>query len=357
MRRVKAFIGGFDRPNLYLRVDNFKTEREKRDALVHRLRWADKPGIIYTGTRKAAEEISRALADEQVDALFYHAGMKATERHQVQERFMQGGAEVIVATNAFGMGVDKPDIRFVYHLDPPDSLESYYQEIGRAGRDGKRAEAVLFYRPEDIGAQAYKANQGKIETEMLERLATQIAAEGEPISPEELREEAGIPGRKLTSALQRLADAGATETLAGGEVRATRRKPRELLLRSTNTAARRTGNGLSRCARMRKPARAVGNGCCATWAMNIRGPATGVTIAKPRRARSPIRVPARAAKWFSGRLLSPQCVVYRHETRTKRQLFEFAEIEIRDRPPVHFFGPPVHDIQPIDRAAGWRLVG
>ena len=220
MRRTREFIGGFDRPNLYLRVDHFKTEREKREALVHRVRWTDKPGIIYTGTRKAAEEIMRALADEQVDALFYHAGMKPKERREVQERFMQGGADVIVATNAFGMGVDKPDIRFVYHLDPPDSLEAYYQEIGRAGRDGKRAEAVLFYRPEDIGAQSYKTGQGKIETEVLERLAKQIAAEGEPVSPEELREEAGISGRKLTSALQRLEDAGATETLAGGEVQA-----------------------------------------------------------------------------------------------------------------------------------------
>lgn len=220
MRRVKAFVGGFDRPNLYLRVDHFKTEGEKRQALVHRVRWADKPGLIYAGTRKAAEEIMRALADERVGALFYHAGMKAKERQEVQERFMQGGAEVIVATNAFGMGVDKPDIRFVYHLHPPDSLESYYQEIGRAGRDGKRAETVLFYRPQDIGAQSYKTGQGRIESKVLERLATQIAAEGEPIDPKEAGEAVGVSRRKLTSALQRLEDVGATETLPGGEVQA-----------------------------------------------------------------------------------------------------------------------------------------
>jgi len=107
MRRPKIFVRGFDRPNIHLRVDHFQTGPEKRDALVHRVRWADKPGIIYTGTRKAAEEIVQALAAEQIDALFYHGGMKSKDRHQIQERFMSGGADVIVATNAFGMGVDK----------------------------------------------------------------------------------------------------------------------------------------------------------------------------------------------------------------------------------------------------------
>src|SRR6185437_2743697 len=101
-------------------------EGEKREALVHRARWADKPGIIYTGTRRAAEEIMEALATEGMDALFYHAGMKAKDRHEVQERFMSGACDVMVATNAFGMGVDKPDIRFVYHLDASDSLDGYY---------------------------------------------------------------------------------------------------------------------------------------------------------------------------------------------------------------------------------------
>ena len=146
MRRPKIFVQGFDRPNIYLRVDVSRREAEKREALVHRVRWADKPGIIYTGTRKAAEEIMRALEAEQIEALFYHGGLKGQERHEIQERFMSGEAEVMVATNAFGMGVDKPDIRFVYHYDASDSLDSYYQEIGRAGRDGDKAEAVLFYR-------------------------------------------------------------------------------------------------------------------------------------------------------------------------------------------------------------------
>jgi ATP-dependent DNA helicase RecQ len=139
--------------------------------------WADKPGIIYTGTRTAAEEIMLGLDEEGVHSLFYHGGLRGRERGAVQERFMNGEAEVIVATNAFGLGVDKADVRFVYHYDPPDSLDSYYQEVGRAGRDGKKAEAILFFRPEDIGAQSFETGEGKIDAAVLEDLATRIAEE------------------------------------------------------------------------------------------------------------------------------------------------------------------------------------
>ena len=220
MREPKVFVHGFDRPNIYLRVDSFKSEPEKRDALVHRVRWADKPGIIYTGTRKAAEEIMRSLASEDVSALFYHGGLKPKDRHEIQERFMDGDADVMVATNAFGMGVDKPDIRFVYHYDASDSLDSYYQEIGRAGRDGEKAEATLFYRREDIGAQSFKTSEGKIESELLASMVEKITGHDGPTDVEELAKELRLSQRKLTTALQRLEDAGAIEILAGGTVQA-----------------------------------------------------------------------------------------------------------------------------------------
>jgi ATP-dependent DNA helicase RecQ len=219
MRRPEIFIRGFDRPNIYLRVDRFNTEAEKRDALVRRVRWSDKPGIVYTGTRKAAEQIMQALAVEEIDALFYHGGLKAQDRRAMQEKFMGGGADVMVATNAFGMGVDKPDIRFVYHYDAPDSLDSYYQEIGRAGRDGENADAVLFYRKEDIGAQGFKMG-GRADTRFLRELAARVAQAPSPIGVDELAGALELSRRKLTSALQQLQDAGAIEMLPDQTVHA-----------------------------------------------------------------------------------------------------------------------------------------
>jgi ATP-dependent DNA helicase RecQ len=218
MRDPAVFVQAFDRPNIYLRVDRFETEADKRAAVLHRAIWADKPGIIYTATRKAAEEIMRALAEEDVQSLYYHGGLKGSERHDIQERFMAGEVPVMVATNAFGMGVDKPDIRFVYHYDVPDSLDSYYQEIGRAGRDGDKAEAILFYRRQDIGSQSFKTAEGRVKTELLEQVTERIAGTDEPVPPEQLAKDVGITQRKLANAIQRLEDAGAVETLESGEI-------------------------------------------------------------------------------------------------------------------------------------------
>ena len=219
MREPAVLARGFDRPNIYLRVDRFESESEKRESLAHRVRWAEGSGIVYTGTRRAAEEIMAALDTDGVPSLFYHGGMKPKERQEVQDRFMAGEARVMVATNAFGMGIDKPDIRFVYHYHAPESLDSYYQEIGRAGRDGKKAEAALFYRSADIGSQSYKAGQGRIDPDLLGQVIETLGKEDEPLTPRDVAEEAGISPRKAVSVLQALEDAGAAETLPDGQVR------------------------------------------------------------------------------------------------------------------------------------------
>ncbi len=224
MRRPKIFVRGFDRPNIHLRVDRFETEDEKREALAHRVRWSDKPGIVYTGTRKAAEQIMSALAAEKINALFYHGGLKAQARHAIQERFMAGEAGVMVATNAFGMGIDKPDIRFVYHYDAPDSLDSYYQEIGRAGRDGENADAVLFYRKEDIGAQGFKMG-GRVDTRLLKQIIARVAGGAGLTGVGELAASLGLSQRKLLGALQHLQDAGAIELGPDGAIRGTAEDP------------------------------------------------------------------------------------------------------------------------------------
>lgn len=215
MREPRIFVREFDRPNIYLRVEHFAAESDKRQALIHRVHWADKPGIVYVSTRKNAEGIRRTLAAEGVNALFYHGGMKADERERIQDQFMSGSDEVIVATNAFGMGVDKENVRFVYHYDVTDSLDSYYQEIGRAGRDGERAEAILFFRPEDIGAQRFKSGEGKLSPAQTRKVLSLLTPEPRPIP--EIAEESGLPQRRVDIILHRLEDVGAVELSPAGK--------------------------------------------------------------------------------------------------------------------------------------------
>lgn len=219
LRNPRIVVRGFDRPNINLRVDSFSTENEKLESVLRRVEFADKPGIVYVATHHHAESIAEELRDRGVEALAYHGGMKARERDQIQNRFMSGEAPVIVATNAFGMGVDKADIRFVYHADVSESLDAYYQEIGRAGRDGDDAEAVLFYRSRDISAQRYKTGAGKVDARQLESVANVLVSGDAPKTSEHLSRETGLSPRKLTNILHKFEEAGAARKLASGQIR------------------------------------------------------------------------------------------------------------------------------------------
>jgi ATP-dependent DNA helicase RecQ len=141
-------VSGFDRPNLYLEVREVATNAEKIRSIVELARWASL-GIVYAGTRKNVDEIHASLRRAGIETAAYHAGLTAPERKAIQERFMNSSKCVIVATNAFGMGIDRSHVRFVVHADIPDSVEAYYQEIGRAGRDGEPARCLLLFNYAD----------------------------------------------------------------------------------------------------------------------------------------------------------------------------------------------------------------
>src|SRR5215475_907158 len=148
IEQAEQVVSGFDRPNLYLEVREVATSAEKIRAIIELGRWAPL-GIVYAGTRKNVEEIHGSLRRAGIEAAAYHAGLPPADRKAVQERFMNSSECVIVATNAFGMGIDRSQVRFVVHADIPDSIEAYYQEIGRAGRDGEPARCLLLFNYAD----------------------------------------------------------------------------------------------------------------------------------------------------------------------------------------------------------------
>jgi len=147
--QTDVHVHGFDRVNLQLSVERLRKDAEK-DAMISRFIQAERgAGIVYVGTRKVAEQLSAMLRSVEPRTTMYHAGMYDDDRANAQDAFLSGKARVVVATVAFGMGIDKPDVRFVIHYHYPGSIEQYYQEIGRAGRDALPSRCVLLYAPKD----------------------------------------------------------------------------------------------------------------------------------------------------------------------------------------------------------------
>jgi ATP-dependent DNA helicase RecQ len=214
LRDPEIVQGGFDRPNIRLAVQRYENDHRKLDAVIDGVVEAEKPGLLYVATRTGAEGMAEALVERGLRAEAYHAGLPAKTRDAVHERFQSDGLDVVVATTAFGMGIDKPNVRFVVHADVPDSVDSYYQEIGRAGRDGEPARAVLHYRAEDLGIRSFFASR-HVDKKAVGRLHRALAAHADGVAAADLAAELDVPRRRLTGLVNQLEAAGAVVEVDG----------------------------------------------------------------------------------------------------------------------------------------------
>ena len=198
-------IGELDRPEIALSVRRHTDDAAKRAAVEDEVVELPKPGLVYTATRRDTEQYAQQLQERGLRAAAYHAGMPAKSRAQVHEDLLDDRLDVVVATSAFGMGIDKPNVRFVVHADAPDSVDAYYQEVGRAGRDGEPAQATLHFRPEDLALRKYFAGRKPAGGEIRRLLR---ALDGGSRRRAELAEASGLSTRRVTALLALLSDTG-----------------------------------------------------------------------------------------------------------------------------------------------------
>ncbi|HYC51284.1 MAG TPA: ATP-dependent DNA helicase RecQ [Gemmatimonadaceae bacterium] len=207
LKSPATIIGGFDRTNLSYAVEQCADEEAKNAAIVRILRTRENPAIVYAPTRAAVERVTRVITRAGLRALPYHGGFDDGHRQEVQDAFISGTVNWMVATNAFGMGIDKPNVRLVVHYAMPSTLEAYYQEAGRAGRDGAHGHCILLHAPSDRDTHEYFINNIFPSRAAVEGVFATLARSGEGPLPE-------TGARGVASALRILMEAGVVERRA-----------------------------------------------------------------------------------------------------------------------------------------------
>ena len=237
LRKPQTFVSGFDRPNLSIKVVHTDKVIDKVTSIVNLARRSDGSGIIYTSTRKAVEEVGIGLRQHGLKVSLYHAGMSDAVRAKAQDDFMENRVQMIIATNAFGMGIDKPDIRFVAHYQMPGSIEAYYQEIGRAGRDGLDSTCLLLFNYVDKNTHDFFIDGSYPDISIVQDVYDALLSTGTrhiELSAEELSARAGVRNElAVNSSLYLLERAGHIQRIVKGRKNPTekwKRRPRTILL-------------------------------------------------------------------------------------------------------------------------------
>jgi len=234
LRDAEQVIRSFDRPNLHFTVVKCGAEEEKARILYKKLiRRLPRPGIVYSATVKSVEELAFVMKKTRIPAEYYHGRLAKAVREETQKRFMKPGRRVVmIATNAFGLGVDKPDIRYVAHFHVPGSLEAYVQEAGRAGRDGKAARCILLWSPDDLAIQEY-FNEGSYPSpKQVRQVAQALRASTEEereVGLKILAEFSGVGEKRTRVVLNFLVEQGWAEETDEGKYVAPTNVPDDLL--------------------------------------------------------------------------------------------------------------------------------
>ncbi|MGR2751784.1 RecQ family ATP-dependent DNA helicase [Agromyces arachidis] len=250
MREPMVLVGGFDRPNIHLSVERHEDATAKERAVVETAVAAEKPGLVYVATRADTERFAERFREEGMRAAAYHGGLGARIRREVHEAFLADEYDVVVATSAFGMGVDKPNVRFIVHGDITESIDAYYQEVGRSGRDGAPSRATLHYRAEDLGLRTFFAS-GSPREDRVRSVARALAAADGPRTARDLARDLDLPPRAVTAILNLLVEADVATSTDDGIVAAASFDPADAVALVEEVVERRRRVDESRIAMIR----------------------------------------------------------------------------------------------------------